>query len=1091
MFKKIHLLFLATFFATNMFAQDFVLNPFKEYQNLDAPFAIVKNAKRSSINSTTLKLVPFWSDNFDTPGDWVIGTLDSASAGSWRIDSLGPVGQFSSQMNSISSNSGGNFAIFDSDDESYSNNFPDAVLTTASPINCSSHSMVRLTFNSYYSFYSYNEIYLEISSDNVNWNSIRIHPNEVAGIYTDNPEQISINISPYAANQPQVWLRFRHKGEWEYAWMIDDLELEDLPVTDATIVDAHFTGDDFVTRPLSQLYNNISLNADNLNFGGTNISPSIKAIVIDSIGTTVFNASAIGGIINPGDTMNMTIPATLSSSAIPASEYQIQFISNVIGDVNLSNDTLTKQMNVSDSMLIRTPNLTTYNFGWNGGLSHAERFELINSDTLSGVQAWLRFSDTLGAINTIVGMQLQMEIWESLNDTPSVKVADCVPYTVLASDTVGNSGDTSFYPIYFKVDSGYLGGTFNSGVYLDSGSYYMVLKEPSNSPALAMPMMSYEYTAKGNTFAKLSNGLWFDYTDYVDESAASLFYNYSLAMSAILSQPTRPQICSLTVSAVATNTSGPLAYDGSATATATNGASPYTYSWSNGGNTSTINNINIGNYYVVVSDTLGCRDTAFITVFDSCQMYISGVVTDATAPNASDGSIDLTVSNGVVFTSFQWSNSAVTEDINFLSQGIYSITVTDSVGCIDSASFVVNAANCNLNVSTQVTNESSPGANDGSASASASGGNPLYDYTWSNGISASSINNLAPGPYSVTVTDSLGCLGYDTVFVNSFVCTGLYIDSVVVNNTSGPTGTDGSIEVYPLGTPGAFSYAWSNGQTSNILMNVDSGVYCVTITDDSLGCQIDTCILVGNDPCNFTLASTVVHETAPGANNGSISLSGVNGVAPYTFAWSPNVSNTDSISTNLSPGVYSYTITDASGCVATGFDTIIAFCQLSVSGIVLNTIPNQSNGSIDITVIGGFPPYTFLWTPGGMTTEDISGLDIGNYNVQVQDSLGCITNALLGVEAHPNSIIELTEERFMIYPNPTNGMINVQLNDQNSVDIYYLNIRNMLGELLTSETRLFSNEAFSYDLSLLQSGLYIIEISNKKEYLSTYPVILK
>ncbi|MCI5055116.1 MAG: T9SS type A sorting domain-containing protein, partial [Flavobacteriales bacterium] len=539
-------------------------------------------------------------------------------------------------------------------------------------------------------------------------------------------------------------------------------------------------------------------------------------------------------------------------------------------------------------------------------------------------------------------------------------------------------------------------------------------------------------------------------------------------------------------------TSGPLATDGSASVTQViNGAPPYTYMWSNGGSNTTINNIGVGSYYVVVSDTLGCRDTTYVNIWDSCLLTLSGVVTDASVPGASDGAIDVTVS-GASSPVFLWSNLATTEDLNNIPQGIYTVYVDDSLGCADSMTFIVGAASCNLQVLGNITNESSFGANDGAISVSVSNGIAPYTYSWSNGASSSSLSNLAPGSYILTVMDSVGCMVIDTFDVLPFLCKQMSIDSVLIINSTGPTGTNGSIHLIVSGTPGPFSYLWSNGQTGSSLTNVAAGNYCVTITDDSVGCIIDTCYSVGQDSCNMSLTSQVNHESGPSANDGSIILTPVGGTAPYSYSWSPNVFNNSSGANNLTPGVYSYTITDDAGCQAIGYDTINDFCDLSVTGIAYPTIPNQSNGWIDITVSGGAAPYVYTWSPGGQTTEDISGLDIGNYNVQVRDSNGCVVNALFGVEASPLSIEELgTVDRFNVYPNPTSDMINVRLLSSTGKGIYKINIRNMLGELLFSDIRYISNEAMTFDISLLQSGLYLMEFDDQKNYQTVVPIILK
>ncbi|MBK9012603.1 MAG: SprB repeat-containing protein [Saprospiraceae bacterium] len=133
------------------------------------------------------------------------------------------------------------------------------------------------------------------------------------------------------------------------------------------------------------------------------------------------------------------------------------------------------------------------------------------------------------------------------------------------------------------------------------------------------------------------------------------------------------------------------------------------------------------------------------------------------------------------------------------------------------------------------TNETMPGANDGTASASPSGGTPPYDILWSNGLTHWHLSNLVPGNYSMTITDANGCTSSSQVSVVASTCfIGLQLSATP---TTCPDFADGSATVnIQSGGTGPFNYLWSNGQTTPTISNLVSSSYLVTVTDAS-GCS--------------------------------------------------------------------------------------------------------------------------------------------------------------------------------------------------------------------------------------------------------------
>ena len=128
---------------------------------------------------------------------------------------------------------------------------------------------------------------------------------------------------------------------------------------------------------------------------------------------------------------------------------------------------------------------------------------------------------------------------------------------------------------------------------------------------------------------------------------------------------------------------------GSATVTVTGGNGPYTYNWSNGGNTATINNVPAGIYTVTVTDQNGCAGIGSINITQPPQLVATASGNNINCAGQSTGSAIAAVSGGTPGYSYLWSNGGTTASVNGLVAGTYSVTVTDSKGCTDTAQVTI------------------------------------------------------------------------------------------------------------------------------------------------------------------------------------------------------------------------------------------------------------------------------------------------------------------------------------------------------------------------------------------------------------------
>jgi hypothetical protein len=422
--------------------------------------------------------------------------------------------------------------------------------------------------------------------------------------------------------------------------------------------------------------------------------------------------------------------------------------------------------------------------------------------------------------------------------------------------------------------------------------------------------------------------------------------------------------------------------NGAISVNASGGEAPYTYSWSNGASGSSITNLTAGNYLLTATDNNGCDVVSLYTINQPAAITI-GFTQAGTILCNGVGTVDLTAipANGQAPYSGVWSTGAVGLNLDDVGAGTYTITVTDNLGCTATGNTTVNQPAL-LVVTVSTTDETSAGANDGTATATPTGGTGALTYAWSNGGSTSTITGLAPGQYTVTVTDANGCTSTASGQVDAFGC--------ALDVTLGPDASiclSGIVVLTPTvtGATGAVGYIWSTGENSSTIAVGAAGEYCVTVTDEA-GCQDADCITVTiiDGP---VLNCPVTNESAPGANDGAIGCETNPGL---DYVWS-NGATTPAI-TGLSPGIYCVTATDlATGCSTdTCFTVQAGNCQLIITSIITDVLCNADNsGSVAVNVMNGTPPITFAWSNGD-TDANLNNVVAGTYSVTISDAANCI-----------------------------------------------------------------------------------------------------
>ena len=202
----------------------------------------------------------------------------------------------------------------------------------------------------------------------------------------------------------------------------------------------------------------------------------------------------------------------------------------------------------------------------------------------------------------------------------------------------------------------------------------------------------------------------------------------------------------------------------------------------------------------------------------------------------------------------------------------------------------------------------------------------------------------------------------------------------------------GTIDLTPAGGQGPYTFAWSNGPTTEDQAGLSAGTYTCDITDQN-GCSVTTTgIQVTNLPGNLSITNVLVTDETCSNGLGSVDITVGGGQVPVTYAWD-NGATTEDIS-NLTSGTYTVTVTDGNGCQATAQAVVNSAPGAMAITQPIVTDENCSNGqgAIDISLTGAANPVSYQWS-NGATTQDLSGLSAGTYSVTVIDNNGCIVNA--------------------------------------------------------------------------------------------------
>ncbi len=442
--------------------------------------------------------------------------------------------------------------------------------------------------------------------------------------------------------------------------------------------------------------------------------------------------------------------------------------------------------------------------------------------------------------------------------------------------------------------------------------------------------------------------------------------------------------------------------DGQAVVIPGGGDGIYTYQWAPIAGTSPSITGSAGTYSVTVTDLFGCTAVTSTVIINPTP--IIGTTTVITANcNKSDGSATVaTVSGGTPGYIYSWNTtpSQNTQTASNIPTGNYIVTITDVNGCTTTiAAFVPNAGG--VTASATKTDVTCFGGNDGSATATQTGGTQPFTYLWNDGQNAAIATNLTAGTYTVIVTDVNGCSSLASVIITQPT-------QVVVTSTSARMCalTSATINATGSGGTGVISFAWNPGALTGPWVTVSPAITTIytLIGTDANGCTGSTTATVTVNPIPVIAVPNATICFGTGTT--------LTAVGATTYTWAPTTglsAGTGNPVIANPPSTTTYTVigTDGNGC--TGATMVV----VTVNPLPVISVPPSSICPGDTTTLTASGALTYIWSPASGLSSNTGTSVIARpntttvYTITGTDANGCSSATTTSVTVHPNPVASI------------------------------------------------------------------------------------
>lgn len=540
--------------------------------------------------------------------------------------------------------------------------------------------------------------------------------------------------------------------------------------------------------------------------------------------------------------------------------------------------------------------------------------------------------------------------------------------------------------------------------------------------------------------------------------------------------------------------------DGSISVDIEGGVAPYTYEWKGEAtnsisNTTSINNVPTGKYYLTVVDAKGCELNEVYNLDEPDPLVVVIEQVETIKCNGDISAVlNAVATGGVGGNSYTWYDAVTGNSIGDsqviynLPIGRYFVKVTDLKEIEDTSEIFTVVQPEVLGVTGDVLNVTCSGNNDGVISLNVEGGTPPYSYSWSSGETTAEIT-AAAGSYFVLVTDANGCQTTGSFIVekaSSLTITETVKDVICYNSCTGEINLsiDGGIAPYTV--------QWNTGQTGNIIKGLCAGIYTATVTDQK-GCLVTKEISVKSAeelifdvvPSEVTLCygETIEYDVT------------MVGVSEYAWTSTNGFTSNESVVLLSEEGVYTLTVTTVDGCKVSK-EIIIHKSNVEIDAQLILT--SQAFVGEDIVLINVSNPISekVEWNiPSNVTIvqKTDEGLVLrfpapGNYDISLISNEGnckkVATKTVNVLKARDLTDIGETKnpfvKEFVVYSNPNKGKftVDVELEKESEISLrlFSLGANSVVADKLLKGQKEYE---VLYDMNV-SAGIYVLLLETPK-----------
>ncbi|MCB0687055.1 MAG: T9SS type A sorting domain-containing protein, partial [Saprospiraceae bacterium] len=481
-------------------------------------------------------------------------------------------------------------------------------------------------------------------------------------------------------------------------------------------------------------------------------------------------------------------------------------------------------------------------------------------------------------------------------------------------------------------------------------------------------------------------------------------------------------------------------------------------------------------------------------------------IQSVSCPGVADASISVKATGGSGALSWLWSNNSNSAALDGLKAGVYSLSVADERGCQLDTLFMIEEPD-RIKAVFEVTSGGCSSGAGGSIMVSGTGGMPAYQYKWSTGQLGDHIENLLPGLYTVTITDQANCSVSEQVLLDSVP----KLDFVgIVKNTNCAGGTDGQIEIQPVGDTTGLTYNWTNGRKTRRISGLHAGTYGVKVTN-SIGCSSEAEFEVSSPAALLVNLRTSAAGCIAGKGGSALALV-EGGTMPYQYQWSTGAR--DSIIEDVDAGTYQLEVMDSLGCQVEQ-EVIVQSSKSSIAPRFLAASPVSAGQQVQFLDVSSPKPDAWLWdfgvdenstsvmedpvysfpaVQGSSSTRYLTTLKISSDQCIGTSAkwIRVISNDLIpDVGVSEDEILLTNIQKWVVYPNPASSFakVDIVLSKISEVNLRLISLE---GKIL-QQYKLDNNSVYQKELQLgtIPVGTYLLHLQAGKDVKTAKIIIIK